>query len=242
MRTKAHYDTHLSLFYEWMLGDYNKNVKAFEQFLVEKNLSKGENKKALDLGAGNGAQSIALARHHYEVIAVDFCERLIYDLDGKKKGLPVTTIVYDISGFISKTSEKFDLIVCWGDTLTHLPNMESIIDVIEKCSQLLMPQGKIVFSFRDYTNELLGSDRFIPVKSDANRILTCFLEYLPEQVRVTDIIHQKIGGKWEQRTSYYYKTRLEKGTFTELLVTNGFKLQHSESGNGMLTFVAQLLD
>jgi len=39
-------------------------------------------------------------------------------------------------------------------------------------------------SFRDLTPDLTGLNRFIPVRSDPDRIMTCFLEYEPETVIV----------------------------------------------------------
>ncbi|MCK9407771.1 MAG: hypothetical protein WCX28_01270 [Bacteriovoracaceae bacterium] len=43
-----------------------------------------------------------------------------------------------------------------------------------------------LLTFRDYSTELTGNSRFIPVKSDASQILTCILEYSSETVTVTD--------------------------------------------------------
>ena len=47
--------------------------------------------------------------------------------------------------------------------------------------------GRFVITYRDLSREALELDRFIPVRSDDTTILTCFLEYEPETVKVHDL-------------------------------------------------------
>jgi hypothetical protein len=53
--------------------------------------------------------------------------------------------------------------------------------------------------FRDYAKPLQGDVRFIHVKSDEERILTCVLEYEESFVRVTDLLYEKTDGTWTQK-------------------------------------------
>lgn len=48
-----------------------------------------------------------------------------------------------------------------------------------------------LLSFRDYSVPLQDEKRFIPVRSDEGRILTCFLEYSEDSVLVHDILHER---------------------------------------------------
>ena len=66
-----------------------------------------------------------------------------------------------------------------GDTLTHLPQLSSVEQLFSLAAESLGPKGKFIATFRDYTSPLAGNGRFIPVKSDSDRILTCFLSTLP---------------------------------------------------------------
>jgi hypothetical protein len=51
----------------------------------------------------------------------------------------------------------------------------------------------------------MGQKRFIPVRSDPNRILTCFLEYEDDAVTVCDILHEREETWWHQRLGAFAK-------------------------------------
>lgn len=78
-----------------------------------------------------------------------------------------------------------EVIICMGDTLAHLESFDELDKLIRNIYDLLLNGGKLVVSFRDYSNALNGNARFIPVKSDPDRILTCILDYTVEKVTVT---------------------------------------------------------
>lgn len=45
--------------------------------------------------------------------------------------------------------------------------------------------------YRELSSELEEIARFIPVNYDETRILTCFLEYEEEKVKVHDLLYEK---------------------------------------------------
>jgi hypothetical protein len=96
-----------------------------------------------------------------------------------------------------------------------------------------------VVSFRDYSVPLFGDQRFVPVRSDDNRILTCFLEYEPESVVVHDILHQRTPEGWQTRVSHYRKLRLSPGNLIASLQSNGFSVRSEAGMRGMIRLVAQ---
>lgn len=97
----------------------------------------------------------------------------------------------------------------------------------------------VIISFRDLTKELTGEHRFIPVKSDENRIHTCFLEYFPEWVRVTDLLHERIGGSWTQKISSYQKLRLNTEMLRNIFARNNFVLRDMELIKGLNYLIFQ---
>lgn len=138
---------------------------------------------AIDLGAGSGFQSIPLAELGFSVVAVDFCEALLSELRDRAGNLPIRTIHDNILNFSKYVEEQAQVVVCMGDTLTHLESLDSVQSLLLSVEAVLAIDGKFILTFRDYVSvEPQGAQRFIPVQSDESTILTCFLEYREDVV------------------------------------------------------------
>jgi hypothetical protein len=131
------------------------------------------------------------------------------------------------------------LIVCMGDTLTHLPDLQSIESLFGDVAEALEPGGTFIATFRDYSTPLVGLRRFIPVRSDSDRILMCFLEYDDVFVTVYDILHERAGTEWQQRSSAYRKLRLSPDWVMHALAAEGLKVRAEEGIAGMVRLVAK---
>jgi 2-polyprenyl-3-methyl-5-hydroxy-6-metoxy-1,4-benzoquinol methylase len=219
-----HYQNLLADRYSWMFGSFEE--RAAEQEALFKRLSQHHGPKgaALDLGCGSGFQSIALARLGFNVTAVDLSERLLKELADHRGTLPIITLQADLRDFTSFGDDSFQLVVCMGDTLTHLPGKSDIPPLFQEIRRVLKPEGKVIISFRDLSQELKGTERFIPVKSDSDRIMTCVLEYEPETVVVTDLFYERTHSGWSFHRSSYRKTRLAPSWVAEQLRAAGLRV------------------
>lgn len=196
-------------------------------------------KVAIDLGAGNGIQSVALAELGFRVKAVDFNTQLLSELESRKNGQEIEIINDDIRAVSKFRDIEPELIVCCGDTVSHLNSLTEVEELIKDIFTTLTSNGKVALTFRDYSNELKDTSRFIPVKSDSNKILTCLLEFFPNRVRVTDILHEKENGNWKQKVSSYEKVRISKDIILKMLKKTGFEITLNETINRMITIIAQ---
>lgn len=122
MTVKEHYDHHLANFYSWMTGDFEIKKQEFKKFTNDNCIKPQTNGTAIDLGAGHGLQSIPLAEIGFQVLAVDFNQQLLDELKVNSKGLKITTKTADIRYVNDFINDKSELIVCCGDTLSHLDN------------------------------------------------------------------------------------------------------------------------
>ena len=235
---KQHYDTHLADFYSWMAGDFALKQKEFQQFLKKHDIVPGSAKVAVDLGAGHGIQSVALAKMGFKVKAIDFNQQLLNELKVNGKELDVEVINDDIRSINRYSDEKPGVVVCWGDTLTHLDDLADVEQLLTNCCEALNIDGKLILSFRDYTQELTADRRFIPVKSDENMILTCVLEYSIDHVRVTDLLHIKRENGWEQKVSSYHKVRIPVSFVRNFLGKNGMVITFEGEINRLIAVSA----
>jgi SAM-dependent methyltransferase len=216
------------------------SIKAneFQELLIDKGITPASSKNVIDLGAGHGLQSVPLARIGFNVTAVDFNEQLLEELKANAEGLKVKILVGDIRRINQYANDEVELVVCCGDTLSHLSNRNEIRELITEIVAILKPGGKVLFSFRDYSAELTGDSRFIPVKSDDTRILTCVLDYEEEFVTVTDLLYERTETGWKQRVSSYVKVRISSIEIVEFLEANGMKIQLNEVFNRLTTIIA----
>lgn len=236
---KEHYDSLLAPVYSWILGDfdaaYRRNATLFERLDIRPKVSG----IAVDLGSGPGCQSVPLAERGFSVVAIDFCEDLLNELARRAGGLPVTAICDDIRNFRNHLQEKAELVVCMGDTLVHLPDKESVASLIRDCADSLSGGGSIILTLRDYTQPPpTGPARFIPVRSNDERIFTCFLEYDGDVIHVHDILYTRSADGWHQNVSSYRKLRLDFRWLADLLTANGLVIACQTVDQGMVTLHA----
>lgn len=248
-KISEHYDKHLAPYYSWLFGDFDENVAANYGFFVSQRVAPVGLGIAVDLGAGPGFQSVALAQLGFRVVAIDLSRKLLDELkynveryntgrDDDKK-LTIEAVRGDILNFEKHCPNGVELCVCMGDTLTHLDSFRKVASMCKKVYDALERDGRFIVSFRDLTVELEELDRFIPVRSDENTVFSCFLEYEKKHVKVHDLIYS-LGdqGRWNLSKSYYRKLRIPMEWMAAGLKSTGFTVDSCENKSGMITIIA----
>lgn len=234
-----HYANHLAPIYLWMAGGPEAALQAGTAEIEALNLPLAHGAAVLDLGAGFGMHAIPLARRGARVTAVDTSSELLRALERLGGNLPIQAVNADLLAFQSHITETPSVILCMGDTITHLPDRGSVDSLVARASVALPANGLFVISFRDYSVPILEDRRVVPVRSDDNRILTCFLEYEPEALVVHDILHERTPEGWQTRVSHYRKLRLSPAHLIASLQCCGFSVRSETGMSGMVRLVAQ---
>jgi SAM-dependent methyltransferase len=238
---EEHYEGLLARHYTWMRGDFGSRAREYRSFFEQARISPRLGGKALDLGAGSGFQSAALADLGFEVLAVDSSEYLLEELRaraGERKVRPVLGDMRDSRAYAD--GGPFEVAVCMGDTLPHLRSHEEVEALFGDVRGALEDEGALILEFRDYTMELKGADRAIPVRMEDGRIMATFLEYEAERVNVHDMIFERdADGWWAMRKSAYAKLRLGAEAVLGLLERGGFRIVARGEEKGFTRIVAR---
>ena len=238
---QKHYENHLAPIYVWMAGGFDTALLRAERDVDVVSNQSGRGLNAVDLGSGFGVHAIALARQGYSVIAMDTSSLLLDVVRPNIGTLPIRLIQDDLLEFPQYIESQVALVLCMGDTLTHLSTKSMVEELFHSVSVALQAGGKFIATFRDYTLPLTDERRFVPVKNDDDRILTCFLEYSDEHVTVNDVLYEREASVWNLRVSAYKKLRLSREWVVLMLKDLGFFVFVEPGEAGLLRVVATKL-
>jgi SAM-dependent methyltransferase len=243
---EEHYANLLAPIYTWMVGGAEAAFALGQADLQAAGLTDLDHPKksaqlAIDLGAGFGMHAVPLARNGWQVLAIDSSQALLSELESYAQVLQMNTKCDDLLSFRKHlgAGQRAELILCMGDTLTHLKSLGDVKSLAQAVAATLAPQGQFIATFRDYSKLPAGQARFIPVRSDDQRILTCFLEEHADHVEVHDVLHEKLQGKWVMKVSSYRKLRLDSAQLIQCFEQVGLKAKVEPALRGMLRLVAQ---
>lgn len=238
---RAHYDDHLGPIYGWMIGDFDRALAAAGEELRAVGVASGRGRSAVDLGAGLGAHALAVAGMGYDVTAIDTCAVLLDELraHASSHGHAVTAVRGDLLEMRRHCRGSHDVILCTGDTLTHLASRDAAARLFDEVAAALAPGGLFVATFGDYSGPARrGAERVIPVRQDDHRRLTCVLEYTEATVVVHDVVHERTAAGWSLRVSSYRKLRLAPEWARAVLAEHGLSVRLESGAAGMTRLVA----
>ena len=235
-----HYETLLARHYSWMVGAAF-DAKVVEQKALLQELGVRGEGLAIDLGSGPGYQAVALAVLGFTPVrAVDGSAALLDELAANAKDLPIERVhgdIRDLKTFVAP--ESASAIVCMGDTLTHLDSLNDVSRLLADAHQALKPGGVLALTFRDLSIAREGLDRFLPIRADADRIMTCVLEFETDHVVINDLIYVRDGEAWTLNKSSFRKIRLGVADVLADLRLLGFDVRVNKPlANGMQAIAA----
>ncbi len=233
-----HYESLLAPIYAWMLGGMDAAIARGHAEVNAVCPQPTKSQWAVDLGAGFGMHAIPLADIGYSVLAIDSSGALLDAMQNRIGSRHILVVRDDLLSFRKHLEASAALIVCMGDTLTHLPDRQTVELLFCEVTDALVGGGTFIVTFRDYSIPLTGLNRFIHVRSDSDRILTCFLEYDDVAVTVHDILHERTGSDWRQRVSAYRKLRLSPKWVAGVLEGRGLKVGIEPGPAGMVRLTA----
>ena len=122
----------------------------------------GKGTKVLELGAGTGRYSIALAKEGMEVTAVELVPRNVEVLRERSKGIPgIEAVQGDATDLSRFADDTYDVSLVFGP-MYHLYDKDEVNKAIDEVIRVTKPGGAILFAFISvygimYSNYLQGN-------------------------------------------------------------------------------------
>ena len=170
--------------------------------IIHECLEKMDHPKILDIGAGTGKYSVALAEEGYDVTAVELVKSNLGTLKAKKSSVKAYQgNALDLSRFQDNT---FDLTMCFGP-MYHLFDEKDKIQALSEARRVTKPDGVILVAYvmNDYSIIMYGFEEgHIKECVESGKIDGKFhthstIDDLYDYVRIEDIdeLNQKAGLK-----------------------------------------------
>jgi len=111
-----------------------------------------KNASVLDCSCGTGNHAIWLARQGFNTFASDISEGMINVARDKaeKEKINIGFLRCSWEELPEKTNERFDMIFCPGNSLSHLRSLEMLNPTFESIRKVLKPGGTFVFDIRNW--------------------------------------------------------------------------------------------
>ena len=173
--------------------------------LIEKYSS--PNARILDIAAGTGNQALLLARNGYGVTATDNSEEMINKIKEKSQSnnIPIQAFVLEMENIQTITS-SFDVIVCIGNSLSHITSISLISQTIEDIEKLLESDGTLIIQIVNYDRVMKESIHKLPViETTTGLTFERTYEFEQDQIQFHGLLTVDVNG---ERTHFENKVAL----------------------------------
>jgi len=214
-----------------------KNEAPFFLKLFEEN----KVRKILDLACGTGHHSIFFAKSGYEVTGADLSEKMLQIAGKNSKG--VSGVRFVKAGFLDvypKLKDKFDAVICLGNSLPHLLSQKDLKKTLQNIYNLLNPGGIFILQNRNYDRILKKKIRFmapnIVEMQDGRVVFFRLLDFLKDKVVFNLVTFRQKEGKWSFQTKSTLLRPILRKEIENLLIGQGFKRQKFYGDYGFSPF------
>jgi glycine/sarcosine N-methyltransferase len=148
----------LSEFYDIIFPLNQQSVNFLKEKIVGKSI--------LDLAAGTGNHSIAIAKSGYDVTATDLDPYMVEKILAKAESNCVSVNALQLAmEEIEQLNSTFSSIMCLGNSLVHLKSFDDVSFVIKEMHQSLQANGKLIIQIVNYDRILSEGITELPLIS-----------------------------------------------------------------------------
>lgn len=125
--------------------------KPVQLQFVKKNMGNLRDKYILDIGCATGELAFHLAQEGAEVTGIDLNEDLLRQAKAQKQNPNLHFQTGDMLNLEQDFSQnQFDSVLCFGNTLVHLPDKNSVLQMLQGTKRTLKPGGCFFLQILNY--------------------------------------------------------------------------------------------
>jgi 2-polyprenyl-3-methyl-5-hydroxy-6-metoxy-1,4-benzoquinol methylase len=187
--------------------------------------------RVLDLACGSGRHSVSLAANGAEVVGIDSSKSMIKAAENhaKEQGVTLKFIVADMVDYNESVEGPFDLVVCLGNSLALVNDIDTLKQVVKGVFNLLKDGGSFVAQVLNFEEIHWTGFRTFPMKigklSNGEEITFARLfehsDY-PFSSTLVMSAFKKQGGEWISEVSTQKVLNLKHDKMESILQDAGF--------------------
>jgi len=133
------------------LINWQKRAEGEGTFFIDVLKNQGA-KKVLDVATGTGYHSVRLLEAGFDVVSADGSPQMLYRAfeNAKRKGQILRTVQVDWRWLNKDIHEKFDAVICLGNSFTHLFSENDRRKALAEFYSILNHDGLLVLDQRNY--------------------------------------------------------------------------------------------
>lgn len=217
-----------------VMTDWNARL-AHEMPFIQQTLDRYSAQTVLDTACGTGWHTIALAQKGYEAFGCDASPAMIERavVNAAEAGVKVRFEVADFNQ-MNRFPEKFDAILCLGNSLPHLLSQEELVEALGKMRERLSSGGLVILHNLNYDLRLKKKPRFFAASGTADTLVWRFADYEKDFITFhTALFERKPGSSpsWSVEVNSTLQRPLLKEDLDSALEEVG--LSHREHYGGL---------
>lgn len=159
------------------MTDWPKRL-AYEMPFIQKALDEHGARSILDVACGTGWHAITLAQKGYRVLGCDASPEMIKQAKANAVRARVK-VTFEVADFkeLDKFSEKFDALLCLGNSLPHLLSKKALLQAFQQMRFRLKPGGVLLLHNLNYDLRVKKKPRFFSANGNEDALVWRFADY-----------------------------------------------------------------
>ena len=194
-------------------------------------LSESGGTRVLDMACGSGRHSVAMALKGADVVGFDSSTSMIQAAKelAAEKGVAARFMVANMTNLETVLKEKFDLIVCLGNSLALVPSLLEVKKLLSAAHSLLRSKGVFVAQVLNFEQIKKTKSRFFQPKggitSEGDQVVFArFFTHLEPEESTTLVLTSfvKSSEGWSTTISSQSVLQLDQEVLTQAVQAAGF--------------------